>query len=123
MENGTRTPTSIPEAKKRKKALASCVYFSPEEHALIMAASRTTGQTVPQLLRQAFFSGKPVSVLMTQEERERCIRELKSWGNNLNQLARRVNAGIMKGWQVEFDSVRWAIRNIEHRLVRIYGDR
>ena len=106
-----------------KRSLASCVKFSADEYEKINADANLAGITIPMLLKTAYFSGRRVRILMDKENQKDWYRELRHWGNNLNQLARKVNAGLMTGWYEEFQLVRTMLDRIEKLVVGTYGNR
>lgn len=117
-----KVPAEMPK-RERKKALASCVYFAENEYKQISEDSCATGKSIPALLKLAYYSSRRVRVLMHKDDQEKWFRELRQWGNNLNQLAKRVNSGLMEGWYEEFKTVRDAINRIEALVVGAYGNR
>ena len=122
MNDPTPTETRVePTPKKRMAKPASCVVFTPEEYAAIREDSRASGESIPTLLKTAFFKGKRVTVLMPEDDRKRWFAEIRSWGNNLNQIAKRVNSGIMAGWYEELRLTHLAIRRIEQKLLGVHG--
>jgi len=121
-ENKILEVTAQPAKRERKKALASCVYFDESEYKQISEDSLHTGKSIPALLKIAYFPSRRVRVLMNKEDQERWYKELRHWGNNLNQLARKVNTGIMAGWYEEFKLIKAAVDRIERLVVGVYGN-
>ena len=117
---GVSTPGATPEPKK---APASCVKFTAAEYEKISEDARVVGKSIPTLLKVAYFTGRRVRVLMNKDDQKQWHRELQHWGNNLNQLARRVNAGLMEGWYEEFQKVNEALQRIKSLVVGAYGSR
>lgn len=111
------------EASEAIRAPASCVKFTADEYKEISEDAKITGKSIPMLLKAAYFPGRRVRVLMNKEDQERWYRELRQWGNNLNQLAKRVNSGLTAGWYAEFDNVRNSIQRIENLVLGAYGSR
>lgn len=113
---------SKPESAEPKRAPASCVKFSDAEYKALLEDTKITGKSIPTLLKTAYFTGRRAHVLMNKEDQERWYRELRQWGNNLNQLARRVNAGLSAEWHPEFENVRNSLLRIENLVLGVYGD-
>ena len=109
--------------RDRKKVHASCVYFTEDQYTEIHSDSVASGLSVPHLLKNAYFPNRRVRILMPKEEQERWIKELRHWGNNLNQLAKRVNAGFLKDWYPEFSLIKSSIDRVEKMVLGIYGSR
>lgn len=86
----TESTKAKPVAKK-----SSHVRFTEAELAQIERDEAVRGVSIPTLLKEAYFSGRPTAVLMTQEEHKAVLLELLRQGNNLNQITRQANAGII----------------------------
>ena len=113
-----------PERKNESKAPpASCVKFDEEQYQQIRKDSETTGKSIPSLLKTAYFAGRRAIVFMDKESQSAWHRELRHWGNNLNQIAKRVNSGLEAGWQDDLEPIRQAIRRIENMVLGVYGSR
>ena len=106
----------------RKKALASCVNFSESQYTEIASDSRLSGQSIPLLLKNAYFPSRRVRFLMDKDAQTQLFTELRHWGDKLDQLAQRVNSGVMSGWYEEFQLVTQAILRIETSVVRLRGN-
>lgn len=91
MENGAEEKT------KEKGGPRANVRLSEQEYARLCSDARIRGLSVPELLREAYFEGRPTTVLMTKEDQHTIMVELIRQGNNLNQIARQANAGILTG--------------------------
>lgn len=118
MSNEQKTTTRI-----RKKALQSCVNFSEKEFSEIMTDTQLSGHSIPFLLKTAYFQSRRVRILMSKEDQMQWYKELRHWGNNLHQLAIRVNSGLMSGWTEDVYLIRQSITRIEELVVRVYGNR
>lgn len=112
------------ETKVETKSLpASCVKFTEDEYQKIKMDSHLTGKSIPTLLKTAYFPSRRVNVLMSKQDQEQWFKELRHWGNNLNQIAKRVNSGLMEGWYEEFEMVRKGLKAIENLVLGVYGSR
>lgn len=116
--------THTMETKVTTKAPpASCVKFSDDEFNKIKSDSQLTGKSIPALLKLAYFSGRRATLLMSKSDQEQWFKELRHWGNNLNQIAKRVNSGLMDGWYEDFELVRKGLKAIENMVLGVYGSR
>lgn len=88
------------------------VRFSEQEFARIEKASRTTGRSIPWLLKTAFFNNGDLSPAFDKESARALQVELNRIGVNINQIAREINSGIRRGWNKEFEE-------LNHRLGQI----
>lgn len=88
--------------ESKKTNGASCVKFSDFERRQIEESARTTGQSIPWLLKNAFFSYGPVRPVFDRQSAVELRKELNRIGVNINQIAREINSGIKKGWHEEF---------------------
>lgn len=85
--------------------LRTTVRLTEEEFERILRESQATGLSLPKLLKQRYFKSSPLKVLMSKEERHALAAELRRIGNNVNQIARRMNSGALEGWHPEFAEV------------------
>lgn len=102
------------ENKKEKTVSkkSSHVRFTDSELAQIERDELVRGVSIPVLLKEAYFGGRPTMILMSQEDQKAVLTELRHQGNNLNQIAKKVNAGISSGMWQELGSIRRAICGI-----------
>lgn len=77
---------------------STCVRMSTKEYLQIVKESDLTGRSIPKLLREAYFGRPPQKVLMNKEDLMILRRDMNKIGNNLNQIARKINSGFMHGW-------------------------
>lgn len=82
-----------------------------------------TGQSIPKILKSAFFKNQKLKVLLPESERRELLLELKRIGNNVNQLARRVNTGLFSGWTAQFATVAFLLASLERQLGGAHGNR
>jgi hypothetical protein len=100
------------ESEKKSSKKSSHVRFTDQELAQIEKDVRVRGRSIPTLLKEAYFEGRPTAVLMTQEEQQSVMTELLRQGNNLNQIARKVNAGISENVMQEVAAIRRAMTGL-----------
>lgn len=84
---------------------ASCVKFSLIEYKRISEAARSTGESIPALLKEAFFKRTKLTPVFDRESAQKLISAINKVGNNLNQIARRVNSDIYYGWHHELTQI------------------
>ena len=111
------------EEKLTKRGPSTCIRFSENEHEQIQKDSRVTGQSIPSLLKKAYFNHRRAKVLMPKEEQQEWSRELRHWGASLRQLSERMNAGLMEGWYAEFQLIAQKLVAIENKILSVYGRR
>ena len=97
--------TSAPQNLTPPKRHAIYVRISPEEHQRLMADADTFGKSAPDLLRDGYFHGPPVTPLLAKGDTHTVVVALSRIGNNLNQIARQVNSGARQGFAAEFTTL------------------
>lgn len=91
------------------------VRFSEEEFLRIHEDSETLGETIPGLLKRVYFERAIVRPLLSHDAAQRVLVALARIGNNVNQIARRLNSGFREGWR---DEIVQAIDEL--RMLRTY---
>ncbi len=99
----------------------SCVRMSPTEYQQIQKESEASGKSIPKLLRDSYFGKPPVRVLMNQKDVAILRKDLSRIGNNLNQIARKLNAGLMHGWSDSLDLVLEQFKTLTDQIYYGYG--
>jgi hypothetical protein len=102
-------------AQKKAKPISkksSHVRFTDDELSQLEKDERTRGVSIPVLLKEAYFEGRPTAILMTKEDQKQILLELQRQGNNLNQLTRQVNAGILASAQQELAKIGRALEGM-----------
>jgi len=94
--------SKIPPLSKRH---AVYVRLSPEEHLRLTADAVTFGKSPPDLLREGYFRGAQATPLIAKSDIHSVIVALSRIGNNVNQIARQVNAGVRQGFSAEFTAL------------------
>lgn len=124
LHNNTKTKNIQPGPieLKPKKTTSSHVRLSESEYKQITQDCQLTGESIPELLKKSYFKRVVIRVLMPRDERDAWFTELRRLGNNLNQLAKRVNSGVMNGWYEEFSIIAKGLASIEKVVVSIYGN-
>ena len=95
--------TASAVVSQRKQS--SHVRFNEDEFARIEEDSANTGKSIPTLLKEKYFGGPRPLPLISKEDLKRHFGELGRIGNNMNQLARRLNSGIREGFVEELREI------------------
>lgn len=98
--------------KKQKGGPRANVRFSEHEYERLRKDEQARGLTIPLLLKEAYFEGRPTTILMSKEDKKDVLLELQRQGNNLNQLTRQVNAGILANAQQELAKIGRALEGM-----------
>lgn len=98
--------------KMRRGGPMTCVRMTEDEKALIEVDSVNTGKSIPQLLKERYFSEGRQVTLITKPDLAALRAEIMRLGNNVNQIARRLNSGIRSGFNDEIKDVREQLDNI-----------
>ena len=111
------------ETKKRasRDHKRTTVRFTDSEFERIKDEAKLAGLSLPALLRLSHFKKKKLALLMSEGERHRLATELRRIGNNVNQIARRVNSGALEGWHPEFQAATTALSKLLQMVVGVYG--
>ena len=85
---------------------------------------QTTGVSLPDLLKKALFDRMDLErPLYDREHADRIITELKRIGNNLNQIAKQINSGLMTGWSQAFSALTRAFVDLRHLIAVNHANR
>lgn len=106
--------------KKPRRTI--CVLLSEPQYTQLTTEHLTTGTSLPELLRQAYFSKEPSKFLMTQTESQRFLNELRKQGGRLNQIASHLNRGTSYDWEKEFSEICDHYRMIRNLISVIHGN-
>ena len=96
----------------KSKRKSSHVRLSDDELEQLEKDQYSRGMSIPDLLKEAYFKGRPTAILMTQEDRKMVLTEIARQGNNLNQLAKKVNAGIQESVQGDVSDIKRILTGI-----------
>ena len=103
--------------------LRTTVRFTPSEYRRLKREQQLTGQSIPWLLKQSYFRRAELRPPAFDYETSRAIlREIGAIGNNLNQLAKRVNSGIASAVLEHVAAMRSKLDQIAAVALRDYGD-
>lgn len=109
--------------KQSRDHKRTTVRFTDDEYERITEEARLSGESIPGILKTSHFSGKKLKLLFDKEDAHTLCSELRRIGNNVNQIARRVNSGALEGWYDEFTSVSQKITEMCHKIASVYGVR
>ena len=102
---------------KKPKLPSSHVRFTESELRRMEKMQKATGLSIPEILKKNTFNRMDLErPLYDREHADRIITELKRVGNNLNQIARQINAGLMTGWSQSFNSLTRAFVDLRHLI-------
>src|SRR4051812_27379113 len=96
--------TSTENLKHSRRAIY--VRFTADEYKQITEDEVRTKKTAQQLLKNAYFGNGPTVMLMTDEDRDKICTQLQRIGNNVNQIAHRVNSGFSLGFEKDIETIR-----------------
>jgi hypothetical protein len=107
----------------RRKTPSSHVRFTEHEFNMIQKMQQTTGLSIPDILKKATFRRVDLlRPLLNKEDVERIMVELRRQGNNLNQITKQINSGLMTGWSQSFNSLVRAYVDIRHLISVNHGN-
>lgn len=81
------------------KSRCSLVRFSAEQFERIKGDARSFGQSIPELLRSAYFGRKKMMPRFSISDADRIVAAINRVGNNVNQIAKHLNSGFREGFQ------------------------
>ncbi len=102
--------------------LAVYVRLTQEEHDELRTHETQSGESAAVLLKKRYFENKVLNILMPQEDRAAIRKELTYWGNNLNQIAKRLNSGFNGNVVPEVLKAINMLSSIERKVVSIYAN-
>jgi hypothetical protein len=111
------------ENKKRspRDHKRTTVRFTDEEFSRITEEAKLSGLSIPNLLKKSHFKRKKLQLLLSDVDRHFFCTEIRRIGNNVNQIARRVNSGALEGWFSELLDVARKISELHQMAAGAYG--
>ena len=103
----------------RKKT--TCVALTPEEFERITEESKKTKASIPELLRMAYFNRLPTRVLMNKKDVVILRKDLNRIGNNLNQITKKINSGLLYGWSDTLEKISHEFSELKKEINLGYG--
>lgn len=105
------------EQPVKKRLPSSHVRFSETELIRIQTMQQVTGLSIPDLLKKAVFKRHDLErPLFSKEDADRIMSELRRQGNNINQIAKQINSGLMAGWSQSFNSLVKGYVDLRHMI-------
>tara|TARA_B100001248_G_C27045384_1_gene302752 strand:- start:155 stop:505 length:351 start_codon:yes stop_codon:yes gene_type:complete len=98
------------------------VKLSPIDYKRLYKEHRKTGRSMPSLLRDSFLNRLPTKFLLKPEQGDKLIKEINRLGVNINQIARRVNAGVGYGWSEGITKCYETLDSMKRMCVGAYGN-
>ena len=98
------------------------VRFNEEEYERLVSDACVTGKSIPVLLKDEYFKGPRTVPLMGSEDQRATLAELRRIGNNINQIARHLNAGFGDSCIIEFSEIRDTLYNLRRFVGGFLGD-
>jgi hypothetical protein len=117
------TSTSPEETRQSRDHKRTTVRFTDAEFDRITEEAKLSGLSLPALLKRSHFRRKKLALLFALEERHAACSELRHIGNNVNQVARRVNSGALEGWHSEFQELLKKLSELHAMAAGAYGVR
>lgn len=115
--------TELQITTEPKKLPSSHVRFTEKEFAIVQRMQKETGLSIPDLLKKALFRRVDLlRPLLSKEDVDRVMVELRRQGNNINQIAKHINSGLQQGWNQSFNSLVNAYVSIRHMISVNNGD-
>lgn len=103
---------------------ALCVRIDATEHQRIKKMIAATGISGPELFRRALFCRMDLErPLLTPEQAKSFETELKRQGNNINQIAKKINMGLMAGWSQALSALNVNYMKLSQMLTVNYANR
>lgn len=103
---------------------ALCVRIDATEHQRIKKMIAATGMSGPELFRRALFCRMDLErPLLTPEQAKSFETELKRQGNNINQIAKKINMGLMAGWSQALSAINVNYMKLSQMLTVNYANR
>jgi hypothetical protein len=106
---------------EEKKKFRTTVRFSRGEYSQLENDTGVIGKTIPELLKEAYFVGPALTPLMKHDDLKMLMAQLGRIGNNINQIARKVNSGFREGFNDDIVAVRSAFTSLLVFLTSTYG--
>ncbi len=111
-------------ANTEQTGTAYCVRVDASEHKQIKKMTLTTGMTAPELFRRALLGRMDLEQpLFSPEQAREFESELKRQGNNINQIAKKINTGLMTGWSQALAAVNTSYIKLSQMLLVNYASR
>lgn len=88
------------------------VRCSKAEYERLLHDTKMTGESAAVLLKKSYFSAAPLKPVLSKEDQKVLLTELMRQGNNINQIARKVNSGFREGLNEDLKEIRLSLTRI-----------
>ena len=97
-----------PASKKSetKPRLACYIRLNQREHDRLQKDVLKSGKKATTLIKKAYFDQNPVVLLMSDPDRDHFFSEINRIGNNVNQVAKKLNSGFAYGFHQDLETIR-----------------
>ena len=115
---------SIEESMASSTArVPSChVRFTREEYLQLAKDQLLTGRSIPWLLKTSYFGRANYQLMLSREQRDFVCRQIAYAGNNINQLAKHVNSGLIAEVKDGVQEILTRLRGLDGILGRTHGN-
>jgi hypothetical protein len=96
--------------------------FSVEEYARLVEDAKVYGDSIPNLIKSVYFNKKLPQPAMSKDDADRVLAALNRIGNNVNQIARQLNAGFREGFAPQVAEMAEALRAIKTFVLGFRGN-
>jgi len=96
--------------------------FSAEEYARLVEDARVYGDSIPNLIKAIYFKKKLLQPAMSKDDADRVLAALNRIGNNINQIARQLNAGFREGFNPAVQEMAESLRAIKTFILGYRGN-
>lgn len=114
------------QTQDKPNRFAFYIRVSENEYARVKAMCDSTRCTAQDLFKKALLGRvnleKPV-YLFTPEATQEFKTELSRIGNNVNQIAKKVNSGLMQGWSTALNGIYRSLLDLNAKLEAKHANR
>ncbi len=93
-----------------------CLKLKPSLHDKLKKISTQRGESVQKVITTLAEGKELKPQLLDPENNKKCLTELKRIGNNVNQIARKVNSGYQKDWHTSIQFLSTELKKITELL-------
>lgn len=109
-----------PEPTKKTKYPYCFVRLNPEQNNQLQSDAKQAGRSAAQLLRNGYFGKGRLVILMSDVDLNEVTAQINRIGNNVNQIAKKLNTGILFGFDQELSQVRILLSHLMTTLTSKY---
>ena len=117
-ETATTPESKVRQSRDHKR---TTVRFTDDEFSRITDEAKLSSLSIPNLLKKSHFRRRKLQLLLSEVERHAFCAEIRRVGNNVNQIAWRVNSGALEGWFSELLDVARKISELHQMAAGAYG--